>query len=77
MQLWKAKKWQYIATAQFYSNSNSDNTQETTGKVNVINTILFSTRQWILAYGHILEWSRAQRKLHNSRVPVEMLDHTT
>lgn len=58
MQLWKAKKSQYIAMAPFYCNSNSDNTQESTGKLNVINTTLFSTRQWILAYGHILEWKK-------------------
>lgn len=58
MQLWKAKKSQYIAMAPFYSNSNSDNTQEATAKVNVTNTILFSIRQWILAYGHILQWKK-------------------
>lgn len=55
MQLWKAKTPQYIAMAPFYCNSNSDNTQESTAELNIINTILFSTRQWILDYGHILE----------------------
>lgn len=52
------KKSQYIATAPFYCNSNSDNTQESTAKFNVINTILFSTKQWILDYGHILAWRK-------------------
>lgn len=76
MQLWKAEKTEYIATAPFCCNTNSANTQESIEKMSVIYTILSSTRQWILDGGHVSEW-RAQRKLHSSKVSGEMLYHTT